>query len=176
MIIFFSRSLWKQHYQEINDEEKIAQMNEMYDLNQDDLLLSENKDLPLVLGSVTKNTAISMIQVTMFNLFLDEQKIKKDLGEKGERAMRTMLTVSQGVKNNFGKSLSTLAQVDWLQRFRENLPFPEQEMLVCNLPETELSRKLDRGEPLTMPEIKARKEEAENDIFVFAGYVEPGKH
>ena len=49
-------------------------------------------------------------------------------------------------------------------------------MLVCNLPETELSRKLDRGEPLTMPEIKARKEEAENDIFVFAGYVEPGKH
>ena len=56
------------------------------------------------------------------------------------------------------------------------MPFPEQEMLVCNLPETELSRKLDRGEPLTMPEIKARKEEAENDIFVFAGYVEPGKH
>ena len=94
MIIFFSRSLWKQHYQEINDEEKIAQINEMYDLNQDDLLLAENKDLPLVLGSVTKNTAISMIQVTMFNLFLDEQKIKKDLGEKGERAMRTMLTVS----------------------------------------------------------------------------------
>lgn len=61
VIIFFSRKLWKQHYQEINDNEKIAQINEMYDLNQDDLLLSENKDLPLVLGSVTKNTAISMI-------------------------------------------------------------------------------------------------------------------
>ena len=151
-------------------------MNEMYDLHQEDLLLVENKDMPLVLGSVTKNTAISMIDVSMFNLFLDEQKIKKDLGPQGERAMRTMLTVSQGVKGNFGKSLSNLAQVDWLQRFRENLPFPEEQMLVCNLPETKLSEKLDKGLTLTAQEAKQRKDEAQNDIFVFAGYVEPGKH
>jgi len=47
-------------------------MDEMYDLNQDDLLIVENKEMPLILGSVTKNTAISMIDVAMFNLFLDE--------------------------------------------------------------------------------------------------------
>ena len=40
----------------------------------------ERKDFPLILGSVTQNTAVSMIDVSMFNLFLDEQKIKKDLG------------------------------------------------------------------------------------------------
>mmetsp|Transcript_34846 Transcript_34846/g.42788 ORF Transcript_34846/g.42788 Transcript_34846/m.42788 type:complete len:143 (+) Transcript_34846:530-958(+) len=90
--------------------------------------------------------------------------------------MRTMLTVSQGMKNKFGSSLSGLAQQDWLQRFRENVPLPEREMLVCNLPETPISRKLDRGEEITAAEQKERKIESQNDIFVFSGYVEPGKH
>ena len=55
-------------------------MEEMYDLDQEDVLMVENKDYPLLLGSVTKNQACSMIDISMFNLFLDEQKIKKDLG------------------------------------------------------------------------------------------------
>jgi len=52
----------------------------MYDLDQDDLIMVERKDFPLILGGVTKKLAISMIDVSMFNLFLDERKIKKDLG------------------------------------------------------------------------------------------------
>jgi len=35
--------------------------------------MSENKDFPLILGGVTKNTAVSMIDIAMFNLFLDEK-------------------------------------------------------------------------------------------------------
>ena len=66
----------------------------MYDLEQDDLLMSENKDLPLILGGVTKNTAVSMIDIAMFNLFCDAKKIKSKLGGQGERALRSMLTVS----------------------------------------------------------------------------------
>lgn len=97
----------------------------MYDLDQDDLLLVDNKDFPLILGSVTKKIPVSMIDVSMFNLFLDERKIKKDLGGQGERAMRNMLTMSQGMKNTFGSSLKKLVQVDWLQRFKEILPFDE---------------------------------------------------
>ena len=44
------------------------------------------------------------------------------------------------------------------------------------MPETELSRKIQRGEILKIEEQKKRKEESENDIYVYAGYVEPGKH
>lgn len=105
----------------------------------------ERKDFPLILGSVTQNTAVSMIDVSMFNLFLDEQKIKKDLGRQGERAMRTMLTISQGMKTQFGRELSGLLNIDWLQRFKENLPFDEKEMLIINLPKTELTTKFERG-------------------------------
>ena len=75
----------------------------MYDLEQDDLLMSANEDLPLILGGITRNIAVSMIDISMFNLFLDEEKIKKELGGQGERAMRTMLTESQGMQSHFGK-------------------------------------------------------------------------
>ena len=52
----------------------------MYELDQDDSVLVQNKELPLILGSITKNTVVSMTDIAMFNLFLDEKKIKKDLG------------------------------------------------------------------------------------------------
>lgn len=44
----------------------------MYDLEQEDLLMVDNKDFPLILGGITKNIAVSMIDISMFNLFLDE--------------------------------------------------------------------------------------------------------
>ena len=64
------------------------------------MVLVERKDFPLILGGVTGKMAISMIDVSMFNLFLDERKIKEGMGgEKGARAMNAMLTMSQGMKN-----------------------------------------------------------------------------
>ena len=94
MIVFFSRSNWSQNYIQIDDKQKIRKMEETYDLNQDDRLLMQNKNYPLILGSITKNTAVSMTEVALFNLFLDETKIKKDLGPSGERAMNAVLQVS----------------------------------------------------------------------------------
>ena len=52
----------------------------MYDLNQDDLVMTQNKKYPLILGSITRNIVISMTEVSMFNLFLDEKDIKKNMG------------------------------------------------------------------------------------------------
>jgi len=94
VIVFFSRSNWSQNYIQIDDKQKIRKMEETYDLNQDDRLLMQNKNYPLILGSITKNTAVSMTEVALFNLFLDETKIKKDLGPSGERAMNAVLQVS----------------------------------------------------------------------------------
>ena len=90
--------------------------------------------------------------------------------------MRAVLAVSQGMKNTFGKNLSVLNDQDWFSRLKENLPYPEKDILICNLPETTISQKLSRGEPLTKHEMRRRKEESADDVFVFAGFVEPGKH
>ena len=43
-----------------------------------------------------------MCDIAMFNLFLDEKSIKKNLGNQGERAMQAVLSVSQGMKMKFG--------------------------------------------------------------------------
>ena len=151
-VIFFSRANVDQHYGLIDDDEKIDQMEEMYEMSQDDKIMVSNKEYPLILGSITKNALVSMTEVSMFNLFLDEKNIKRNLGGQGERAMKAILHISQGVKNQFGKQISVLNDQDWLNRFRENLPFPEKDMLICNLPMTQLSKKVERGEPLTRAE------------------------
>ena len=117
-----------------------------------------------------------MTDVSLFNLFLDEKNIKRNLGPQGERAMRAVLQISQGVKNTFGKKLSSLNAEDWEARLKENLPYPEKDILFCNLPETALSRKLAQGIPLNIGEQNQRKKESTDDIFVFAGFVPPGKH
>ena len=56
------------------------------------------------------------------------------------------------------------------------MPFDESEMLIINLPQTELSKKVMQGETLSFSEQRLRNDESQNDIYVFAGYVEPGKH
>ena len=148
----------------------------MYDLEQDDLLMSENKDFPLILGGVTKNTAVSMIDIAMFNLFCDAKKIKSKLGGQGERALRSMLTVSQGMTSQFSSKLSNLADPDWLSRFREVAPFSDKDMLTVNMPQSRISDKIERGQALSKQEKEDRKLESQQDIYVYAGFVEPGKH
>jgi len=82
----------------------------MYNMNEDDdLIMVKNKCYPLVFGSITKNSVISMTEMSMFNLFLDEKNIKKNLGNSGERAMRAVLSFSQGMKGSFGTKLSALS-------------------------------------------------------------------
>ena len=83
-----------------------------------------------------------MTDIATYNLFVDEDKIKETLSGHGERAMKAVLQVSQGMKNKFGKSIKQLSDKDWYSRFYENLPFPEKDMLICNLPITKLTRKI----------------------------------
>ena len=84
-----------------------------------------------------------MTEISLFNLFLDEKNIKKTLGEKGERAMHAVLQISQGIKNAYKREISVIHDQDWLSRFKENLPFPERDILICNLPNTRLSTKIE---------------------------------
>ena len=128
------------------------------------------------MGSFTRNVVVQMIDIAMFNLFLDEKEVKKNLGTQGERAMKAVLQISQGVKNTYGERLSVLSDLDWLLRFKGNLPFEEKDITICNLPQTNLSEKVVNGIQLTNQEKKQRKQESTNDIFCFAGFVEPGKH
>jgi hypothetical protein len=70
--------------------------------------MMQNKKYPLILGSITRNVVISMTEVSMFNMFLDEKDIKKNMGTVGELAMKAVLQISQGVKNIFSSKLSNL--------------------------------------------------------------------
>ena len=72
--------------------------------------------------------------------------------------------------------MDTWTKQDWLTRFKSNMPFSEGEMFICNLPKTQISQKIERGERLTADEASERKADAQSDVFVYAGFVQPGKH
>ena len=44
------------------------------------------------------------------------------------------------------------------------------------MPQTPLTNKVNAGTPLNRLELKQMKIDAKEDVFVFAGFVEPGKH
>jgi len=75
------------------------------------------------------------------------------------------------MKNTFGDKLSALSEQDWLSRFRENLPQPQNDLLICNMPETALMHKINIGEELNRLELKQMKKESQEDVFVYAGFV-----
>ena len=55
------------------------------------MMLVENMTYPLILGSITRNSVVSMTDIAMYNLFLDEQGIKRSLGASGEKTMNLVL-------------------------------------------------------------------------------------
>ena len=71
-------------------------------------MLVKNDSYPLILGSITRNSVVSMCDIAMFNLFLDETNIKRSLGGSGDRTMRAVLHFSQGVKGQFANKISVL--------------------------------------------------------------------
>ena len=65
------------------------------DILEDEIIpFGQREDYPLIMGGVTKNRCMSMIDVAMFNLCLDERKIKQDYGNKGEKVLSGMLSIS----------------------------------------------------------------------------------
>ena len=56
------------------------------------------------------------------------------------------------------------------------MPFPKDEILICNFPTDKLTKEVVSGLAPTAEERHARAEEARNNIFVYAGFIQPGKH
>ena len=63
-----------------------------------------------------------------------------------------------------------------MKRLHENLPYPLKDVLMCNLYLDKNSQKVLKGESLKKEVIKERQQDSKEDIFVFAGFLKPGKH
>ena len=153
------------------------QIEEQFQLNEDDLVLTQKDTNPLIFGTITRNIVSAMIDADVFTIFLDANEMKKDFGDKKDAVMSNLLQKSQGIQSQFGNAIGNIHRPDWLTRFFDNLPFPKEEILICNLPNDRLSQKVMAGEPIkTLDERNLRKKEAREDIFVYAGFMQPGKH
>ena len=142
------------------------------------MVLSSNDTNPLIFGSITRNIVSQMIDVDVFSIFLDSNEMKRDFGEdKKDAVMSNLLQKANSVQSQFGAQLGNIKREDWLNRFYDNLPFPKEEILICNLPMDDLGKRVLRGETLKLlDERNQRENEARTDIFVYAGFIQPGKH
>ena len=178
-MIFFDRKNLDRHYYEIKDQKTVNALNTQHRLLESDIKQVSNPSAPLIFGSVTQNNLCQMADISLFNLFLDNRKIRKEFGAKNsQNVLNSVINMSQGIKLRFGKSISTLSQDDWVRRFMNNLPYPKNDMLICNLDLDEESQAL-----LNDPKYKSdedtlleRQKNSQEDIFVFAGFIKPDKH
>lgn len=125
-MVFVDRRQFNQHYTELTDPGVTSYIREQYQLSENDHLLLENKDYPIILGSVTRFNTCSMSSVATFNMCLD-QSTKKD------NLMRLM-TFANGVDDEIGEELNKANCKDWRDRFFDNLPYPAEDTVLVGLP------------------------------------------
>ena len=92
-VFFFNRSdvFNKKFYQQITDPAQIEQIEEQYQLNEDDLVLTKEDKNPLIFGSITRNIVSAMIDADVFSIFLDSNEMKKDFGDKKDAVVANLL-------------------------------------------------------------------------------------
>ena len=177
-MIFFDRSNFQQHYHEITDQTTIRNINIQYRLLEKDYKLVSNKDYPIIFGSLTNGSLCQMADVALFNLFLDNRKIRKEFGAKNSsNVMNNVINISQGIKSKFGKQISLLTQDDWVRRLYNNLPYNKEDILICNLSLDEESKQIlsNPKHEISKEVYNERQRQSTEDIFVFAGFIKPGK-
>lgn len=169
-VIIFSRKDFKEHYTPITDDEKIAEIEEMYDLSAKPITIND-RVYPLILGSITRHCVIAMSDVAAFNRILDEKRNANNL-PKTPTPNR-----SSGLSSSMSRQPTKPADdPDWLLAFKENLPYPERDIVICCLPRTRQNEMVEKGEKLKPLQVRQRREDAVNDVFLYAGFVQPGKH
>jgi hypothetical protein len=84
-MVFVDRSSYSKYYEMITKPSVIEYLKKQYHLEENHNILVSNKNVPLIMGSVTKHSAVSMMSIAMFNLHLDirdetevERKKKQD--------------------------------------------------------------------------------------------------
>ena len=84
-MVFVDRSCYSKYYDMITKPSVVEYLKKQYNLEENHNILVSNKNVPLIMGSVTKHSAVSMMSIAMFNLHLDirdeteiEIKKKKD--------------------------------------------------------------------------------------------------
>ena len=120
-----------------------------------------------------------MADVALFNLFLDNRKIRKEFGAKNSSGvMNSVLNISQGIKSKFGRKISMLTTEDWIKRLYNNLPYSKDDILICNLNQDDITKKIltDPKYDIDRQILNERQRQSQEDIFIFAGFVKPGKH
>ena len=81
-LVFFSRKHWKQHYYLIDDPVTLRNLSTQHSLGNDEYKQVHNKDYPIIFGSITENNICQMSDISLFNLFLDNRKIRKEFGSQ----------------------------------------------------------------------------------------------
>jgi hypothetical protein len=73
------------HYYEIDNQKTVDALNKQHRLLESDIKQVSNQKAPLIFGSVTQNNLCQMADVALFNLFLDNRKIRKEFGAKNSQ-------------------------------------------------------------------------------------------
>lgn len=81
---------------------------------------------------------------------------------------------SNGLETKDGEQLIKLNSKDWRDRLFENLPYKPDDCMLVNLP-VKIDQQLVRYQ-MSSEKIAKILDDSQGNIYVFAGYLKPGKH
>lgn len=128
----------------------------------------------MIMGSVTNFMPIQMSSVAMFNMHLDKSEMTEHQAKNRREHSRVLLLLEKGISNSLGEDVQKMNCKDWRERLIDHLPYKKrQDSLLINIP----TKFNPYGQTkLTQEEINRKFDDSENNIFVFADYLKPGRH
>jgi hypothetical protein len=66
-------------------------------------MLVQNKNTPLIMGSITRFSATSMSSVAMFNLYLDQSRNSKQERKKRAEESEILIGYAKGIKSEMAE-------------------------------------------------------------------------
>lgn len=130
-LIFVDRSNYAKYYSQITDASVIKYLKQSY-LQEDGRLVIQNKENPLVMGSVTKFMSVCMASIALFNRLLEDER-ETATADKPQSAM--LVALEKGIKNKLAEECKLINARDWRMRLTDYLPYEEEDTFMINLPE-----------------------------------------
>jgi len=175
-VIVFNRELASKYFTEVTEPSRLYELKQKYKLSEYDSIVDQRPDAVQIMGDFTDNVVCNMLDINMFNLLLDKYSLRENYGKEAGAMVDEIINAALGMENYVGKCMKKMEFADSYGKLFKNMPFKSVDTTMLGITNSiELRSEISKidfssGQPQRQQSV------SNNDIFVFAGYLQPGKH
>jgi len=111
-----------------------------------------------------------MSSIATFNLCLETEDSSTE-----QQNLESVLGFANGIENEEGEKISSANSKDWRERLIDNLPYSVEDTTMVNLPAKLIEKDISTMR-MSSHQVKLAFDDVKGNIFVYAGFLKPGRH